>query len=115
MVSWWQKAFLFLILFLMVGVGLLGLFWVIYQCNPVDAFWHLSERDHCRAAIFTTVAYVHGGVTIATDWALALIPFLVLRKTQLSLKVRIATGLIMSLGTLYVMATISTRRFTDPW
>ncbi|GAB7345747.1 hypothetical protein MBLNU457_4018t1 [Dothideomycetes sp. NU457] len=98
MVSLWQRVFLCLILFLMIGAGLLGLFWVIYQCNPVDAFWHLSERDQCRANIFTIVAYVHGGVSIATDWALALIPFLVLRKTQLSLKVRIGTGLILSLG-----------------
>lgn len=97
----------------MVSAGLVGLFWVIYQCNPVDAFWHLSERSHCRTNIFTVIAYVHGSVSIATDWALALIPYLVLRKTQLSRKVRIATGLIMSLGALYVIASNSTRDFTD--
>jgi len=99
-VNVWQKVLLLVALFLLVGVGLLGLFWVIYQCSPIDAFWHLSERDHCRIGDFTMITYIHAGIGIATDCALAGIPFFVLRKTQLSLKVRIAIGLILSLGAL---------------
>jgi len=93
-----QKAVIFITLFVMVAISAIGFFAIIFQCKPVNALWTSVPGGVCHTAIFTTVAYAYSAVNVATDWILAIMPFFVLWRTNLQLKTRIGTGIILSLG-----------------
>lgn len=115
-----QKIILYIILFLMSAVAIVGLFWVLFQCRPVSAFWKKTENGVCHTQAFIAVTYLHAGVGLVSDWALAVMPFFILWITKLNTKTKIGTAFALSLGALYVTVrlvwstTANTKRPTVP-
>lgn len=82
------------------GIGLCLLF--IFQCHPRSYFWSQFFRDtpgFCLSSqTIINVTYGQGGVILLSDLTLSLIPVLLLWNVQMSIRMKITVGMVMSLG-----------------
>ena len=94
-------------LYIFVWFCIIGLFltmlpsamltWI--QCKPMAKLWMPSIEGHCwPMAVAATYAYFNTAFCVAADFALASIPWVLLRQLQLRTKEKLGLGIAMSMG-----------------
>lgn len=86
--------------FLLSGIGIVVLF---NQCHPLDSYWDPRIPGVCIPGVYITVLSVAASVVnVLTDFAVATIPFFLLRDVQMRPRVKFYIRAILAMGLLYV-------------
>ncbi|KAH6967571.1 hypothetical protein BKA56DRAFT_497580 [Ilyonectria sp. MPI-CAGE-AT-0026] len=89
----------------MVLVAILALIFVFANCKPFAATWN-SALGTCQKKIsLQTVSYIVSAIQMATDWACATIPFLIVAQLQMSRRRKVSVICILGLGIFASVAT----------
>ena len=81
----------------LAGVG--SLVGIVASCSPPSAFWDPSTGT-CNATVNLVAAYFISICSILTDFALAILPGLMLWNIQLKRTIKISLGIILALAAL---------------
>lgn len=82
----------------MFGHGLVFVFVVAFQCNPVRSVWDRSVTGKCLN--ITATGYVGGALSIAEDIFLVVLPIPELWKLQITLHQKISLVFLFALASL---------------
>jgi hypothetical protein len=83
------------------------LFIMIFQCNPVSAFWMANPNpaiglpDGAVCLDRTIIAgstYAHGALSAAADWILGTLPVFLVWNLNMNPRTKISVALILALG-----------------
>lgn len=87
-----------------VSVGLLFLFFTIFQCSPVNYFWNrYTEPGKCiDVYVLIDIAYVYSVGAAITDFTIGLLPAFMIWNLRMSRRDKIAVAGILSLGCMFV-------------
>ncbi|KAH8657792.1 hypothetical protein BX600DRAFT_514342 [Xylariales sp. PMI_506] len=96
---------LFITLFVSTAVFLVGFIGIISVCRPIEAQWVLIPGACADREITIIINYVISTGAIFTDWACAIIPAFILRKTQMRRMVKLSIGIVLGLGSLASLST----------
>lgn len=99
---------------LLLNIALSGTFLVVllFQCRPVSYFWVGWDDLHEGKCIDQWAMLLTAGIlAIVLDIVVTLLPLVWIVKLQFSLLKKIATGLMMSLGIMYVRVVTSRTRW----
>lgn len=93
-----------------IVTGLVEVYSVLYfigflvQCVPASLFWTRVQGDtngHCvNQRIIVIATYVYSFITVMFDWTMALLPWFVVRKSQLDLRTRLMVTVVLSLASM---------------
>lgn len=79
-------------------------FLFIFQCTAPSYFWTRFQGNtngHCMNANITiTAVYVYSGIAIIYDWTMAIVPWFVVRKLQMTLRTKLMCAFILALGSM---------------
>ncbi|KAI0835894.1 hypothetical protein F5Y06DRAFT_305521 [Hypoxylon sp. FL0890] len=83
----------------------------LLMCRPIRANWDfrllLDGRGECaNTDVVFGIAYTSAAITIGTDIACAIIPGIILWKTQLKLKTKLMVGMLLSFGSFASVCTM---------
>lgn len=77
-------------------------FWITFQCQPVEHQWDARVPGVCASRLAYTVSvYVLSAVSAGTDILTAITPIFILRAMTLHRKSKIAAGVTLAIGSLY--------------
>lgn len=71
-------------------------------CRPVAATWDPSLGQCADPALITNVSYFISSISIATDWACAILPAFLLWDIQLRTAVKVSLIVVLALGVVLV-------------
>jgi hypothetical protein len=95
--------------YLCLGVNIIFniyyLAFTVIQCTPIDGFWRRfgGEKDvicHSDVAVIST--FVSSGLSAVIDWIFGLLPIFVIWDLNVTKRKKIALGIIMGVGAMYV-------------
>ncbi|KLU88075.1 hypothetical protein MAPG_07062, partial [Magnaporthiopsis poae ATCC 64411] len=96
--------------FTLSGIGVVMLF---NQCHPLDAYWDPRIPGTCIPGVYITVLSVAASVVnVLTDFAVATIPFFLLRDVQMRPRIKFYIRAILAMGLLAGVASIVRVPFT---
>ncbi|KAL8338703.1 hypothetical protein RB598_007156 [Gaeumannomyces tritici] len=99
--------------FTLSGVGAIVLF---IQCRPLKSYWDERVPGTCIPPVFLTVLSVAASVVnVLTDFAVALIPFFLLRDVQMRPRVKFYIRAILAMGLLAGVASMVRVPFTNAY
>ncbi|PSN73453.1 hypothetical protein BS50DRAFT_187296 [Corynespora cassiicola Philippines] len=106
-----QRWHIWAIKLLMVGTVLFGftyLFLVMFQCIPVDEFWHNHPAsDKCLQKGPTTgITYALGGLNAFSDYALGILPFFIVWGLQMDFRTKVMVAGILAFAAVGSTATV---------
>ncbi|KAJ9143417.1 hypothetical protein NKR23_g6557 [Pleurostoma richardsiae] len=81
--------------------------YILLQCRPIQRTWGEKEGTCLPSTITVAITFVISALNLITDFTTAVLPFLMLRKVQMSKNRKIAITLVLSLGVLASIATIA--------
>ncbi|MCJ1476866.1 hypothetical protein MMC13_005535 [Lambiella insularis] len=86
------------IVILVLSNIILTVLWIV-QCNPVALAWDLTQQGTCFSVVqIDDIILAQAVISIVSDFFLAAFPILILRKVQISIRVKIALCALMGLG-----------------
>lgn len=100
MANRWQKAIVQACIAATIAAGILVMGYAAGFCTPPNSFW-LRNYDQCDAKGYVIALEVHASINVITDLALAIMPAIVLARSSLPRKQKIATAAILAIGTGY--------------
>lgn len=75
-----------------------------FQCSPVSFFWRRAGGDidgQCMSPlVVVTGAYVYSVVCVVCDWTMALLPWLLVRKTQMDVRTKLMVVFVLAIGSM---------------
>lgn len=86
-----------MVLTALAGIG--SMIGIVVSCSPPSAFWD-SSTGTCNAKVNLVAAYFISICSILTDFALAVLPGLILWDVQLKKAIKISLGIILGLAAL---------------
>ncbi|XEV07266.1 hypothetical protein FSHL1_012553 [Fusarium sambucinum] len=89
-----------------VVLSAFGVLFIVVQCRPFEAHWIPSKGKCFSKVIPTVLTYAASVSNVITDFAVAVIPMLLVRKLQMRRKLKLYAQLIMALGMLASIASI---------
>ena len=110
-VLWW-RIFCFFIMSILIGYGVANTFFILLQCQPLEASWDATVLQTVDGASclpqtgILIMSNLGSGINIATDVLLSLAPTLFLWKLKRPLKEKILVGALMGLGMFASVASI---------
>ena len=110
-VLWW-RIFCFFIMSILIGYGVANTFFILLQCQPLEASWDVTVLQTVDGASclpqtgILIMSNLGSGINIATDVLLSLAPTLFLWKLKRPLKEKILVGALMGLGMFASVASI---------
>jgi hypothetical protein len=78
--------------------SLAELFFVIFQCRPVQYQWNDTIEGGVCTGNFVSAAVAFSVMSIVSDWFYALFPVPVLWPLKINIQTKVSIGLILSLG-----------------
>lgn len=93
---------LYAILALSASYGFIAMMTVLLQCKPLKATWDPSAGTCSNEAIIVHISYFVTACSITTDFACAVMPFIILWKLQMRKRLKFTVAAMLSLGFLYV-------------
>lgn len=89
-------------------VGLIFLFFTIFQCNPVDHFWHqLSPTGSCVSKdVLIGIAYLYSVGAAVTDLTIGLLPVALIWNLRMNSRTKTAIVGILGIGCIASAAVI---------
>ncbi|CAJ2513853.1 Uu.00g019720.m01.CDS01 [Anthostomella pinea] len=97
----WHRWILFSVIGLTSMMSFGHFFIVLLQCSPIDYFWtHVegSEGFCFSPAILPISTTVFAALSAIMDWAVALLPIVILWKVKIEIRAKIAIAGILSMG-----------------
>jgi hypothetical protein len=95
----------------MVAVGAFGLFTFFFgtfQCWPISKFWVPEEDGFCFSGTqIALLNYAHSTVSTVADWSCGILPFLMVRKSNMPKGVKATVIVILGIGSMYVMTLLT--------
>ncbi|KAI1866826.1 hypothetical protein JX265_001199 [Neoarthrinium moseri] len=88
-------------------VFLVALIGLITVCRPIQAQWEAGSGFCGPRSVTMALNYVISAGAIATDWACAVIPVLILWKAQMKSKSKVSIGIVLGLGSLASLSTFA--------
>lgn len=85
--------------------GLIFIFVTIFQCSPVNHFWNRLDQDYGKCmdiGILIDFAYLCSAVAALTDFIIGLLPAFIIWNLHMARRNKIAAGMILSLGCMFV-------------
>lgn len=83
------------------GLTLAFIFWVTFQCDPVESQWNPSVDGNCASRqSYMISVYILGAVSAATDIMTAVIPVFILRNLDIDRRMKFYTAFTLALGSL---------------
>ncbi|KAI1380752.1 hypothetical protein F4677DRAFT_404508 [Hypoxylon crocopeplum] len=103
-----QKAFLWVLIFLLAVVNLVLIIVTFAQCTPVTFLWDrvraISHGTCWAPTVQQYYGYFQGAFSTLSDLVLALFPTLIIWNLQMPLKTKLGIGFLMSLGVIAAAA-----------
>lgn len=102
-------AILYATMSLAIIVGLLFLFFTVFQCSPVNHFWNrFSESGKCiDVNILIDIAYVYSVGAAVTDFTIGLLPAFMIWNLRMGRREKVAVAGILGLGCMFVFPSPS--------
>lgn len=69
-------------------------------CHPITDLWGETNEGSCNMTLNSSVSYFFSAVSIFTDWAMAILPAVLLYNVQLKKRVKGSITVILSLAAL---------------
>jgi hypothetical protein len=88
----------------------------VVQCFPINGFWlRFGGLKHvkCQSHIAVVSTFAASGVSALIDWIFGLLPILILWDLNMNKRKKIALGMIMGLGAVYVSQSDFTTEMAD--
>jgi hypothetical protein len=93
------------------AVGLVFLFFTIFQCSPIDYFWNkgtTTETGTCiSTALLINIAYFYSASAAVTDLTIALVPVALIWNLRMDRRTKSAVIGILCIGCMSVVPTSS--------
>ncbi|KAG9959927.1 hypothetical protein KCU61_g7062, partial [Aureobasidium melanogenum] len=106
---------LYAILALSASYGFIAMMTVLLQCKPLKATWDPSAGTCSSQAIIVHISYFVTACSITTDFACAVMPFIILWKLQMRKRLKFTVAAMLSLGFLASAATIVRIKYLDSY
>ncbi|KAL4865736.1 hypothetical protein BDV12DRAFT_174000 [Aspergillus spectabilis] len=99
---------LYAVSILSFAMGMVFLFFTIFQCSPVAFYWNrLTMRGHCTDVdILTDIVYCYSAVAAACDLTIGLLPAFLLRNLRATRRTKIGIAVILGIGCVASAAVI---------
>ncbi|KAH8748435.1 hypothetical protein F5883DRAFT_239441 [Diaporthe sp. PMI_573] len=99
------RAMVYAVMITTILYSLLGSFEFLFTCKPIAKVWDLTiTSGSCYSG--AKILAVHGGLSIATDIAMLVLPITMLWKLQLPRRRKVAVAALFMTGTLVCIVTI---------
>ena len=86
-------------------------FFLMFQCSPINFLWTKYTEDGRGTCLNSTtlsaVTYAHCAMSAITDWSFGILPIFFVWRMQMNPRTKFSVILILSLGFLYVLVSIS--------
>ncbi|KKK13065.1 hypothetical protein AOCH_003086, partial [Aspergillus ochraceoroseus] len=79
------------------------LFFALFQCKPVSAFW--DPQGNCNRPGTIKVTYAHSAVVSACDLVLVLVPIFIVHHLPLGFRTKVCVWILLALGSCASIAT----------
>ncbi|KAK6000055.1 hypothetical protein QM012_004043 [Aureobasidium pullulans] len=106
---------LYSILALSASYGFIAMMTVLLQCKPLKATWDPSAGTCSSEAIIVHISYFVTACSITTDFACAVMPFIILWKLQMRKRLKFTVAAMLSLGFLASAATMIRIKYLDSY
>ena len=93
---------LYAILALSASYGFIAMMTVLLQCRPLKATWEPSAGTCSNGGIIVRISWFVTACSITTDFACAVMPFVILWNLQMRKRLKFTIAAMLSLGFLYV-------------
>lgn len=86
------------------AMGIVFLFFTIFQCLPVAYFWNQPTTEgHCLdIGLLLGIVYMYSGVTAACDFTLASLPVYIIWRLQMNRRTKIVVSALLGLACVFV-------------
>ncbi|KAL3449888.1 hypothetical protein BJX65DRAFT_294492 [Aspergillus insuetus] len=103
-----HKIVLWTVSILSFVVGIIFLFFTIFQCSPVDYYWkRLTTRGSCiDIDVLTDIVYFYSAVAAACDLTIGLLPAFLIRRLRASIGTKAGIAVILGIGCVASAAVI---------
>lgn len=91
---------LYVVLATLFSYSVFLLFFALFQCKPVSAFW--NSAGNCNAIGTIKVTYAHSVIISISDWTLIILPIFMVYHLNLGFLTKLYVGIILALGSWYV-------------
>lgn len=98
---------LYVVSILSFAVGMVFLFFTVFQCSPVEYYWErLTMQGHClNTNLLTGITYFYSAVAAACDLTIGLLPAFLIRPLRASHRTKIGVAVILGIGCVFVSTT----------
>jgi hypothetical protein len=103
----YHKWVLYATLTISTLVSVIGFIGVLTVCKPVEAQWEMTAAQCASRSVIISLNYLISAGAIVTDWSCAIVPALILWKSQLKTKVKLSVGIVLGLGSLASLSTFA--------
>lgn len=100
-----HKLILYAVILLSTAVGIVFLFFTIFQCTPVDYYWNRLTMPHGHCININSllgVVYMYSGVAAACDFTMGFLPVFIIRNLQMNRRVKFAVSGLLGIACVYV-------------
>ncbi|KAL2831599.1 hypothetical protein BJY01DRAFT_260504 [Aspergillus pseudoustus] len=99
---------LWVVSILSLAVGIVFLFFTIFQCNPVSFYWErLTTQGKCiDIDVLTDIVYFYSAVAAACDLTIGLLPAFLIHRLRASRKTKVGIAVILGIGCVASAAVI---------
>ena len=91
---------LYVVLAILVTYSVFLLFFALFQCDPVSAFWR--PEGNCDRSGTVKATYAHSAIISASDWTVIIVPIFIVRHLNVGFRTKVYVGVILTLGSWYV-------------
>lgn len=100
----WHRKLVYIVTGVIQVYSVVFFFLFIFQCTPSSFFWTRFQGvtgGACMNPDITVLAtYVYSGITVVCDWAMALLPWFVVRKLQMNTRTKVVVAMVLGLGSM---------------
>ncbi|KAI0485080.1 hypothetical protein GGR56DRAFT_669574 [Xylariaceae sp. FL0804] len=103
-----HRALVWALVAVTCATSLAALVGVLATCRPVAASWDWDAWEGAcgSARVISGLGYLVSASSVVTDWACAVLPVVILWRTQMPARMKVSTGLVLGLGAIASISTI---------
>jgi hypothetical protein len=106
----WQKGIVWSLMVLSTTFSIALFFMIVFQCGVPDnmvIFVVKKATKQCLSSkVVESVTYTHAAITAFTDWVFVILPFFILRKSNMQGREKIVVGVLMAFASIGGVAAL---------
>ena len=115
LVPWHRKLLWAMIIASVISTAIVDIF-ILTHCQPISGAWHIPEDAYCLpSAAEVSITFIISAFTLATDFAAALLPYLIIKDLHMPPKRKKALMVIMGVGLFASFATLARLPFAKSY